>query len=187
MITIYKYNWFSALALCLLFAFTGCRKNEPAEENAFLALTTIKIEDPVRHYYPVAQGVKQNISIKVTNTGDKPLKIFKVLQSCVCTIAKLTKSEVAPGEDAYIELEYNSNKNIGYVGVYTTITANTKKHYHTTFFDLNVVPDALYTKDYEELYRLEREKEGGPKDLVEGETTSQKGYEAETDESKFIK
>jgi hypothetical protein len=187
MIKIYKYNWFPVLALCLLFAFTGCRKNEPTEENAFLALTTIKIEDPVRHYYPVAQGVKQNISIKVTNTGDKPLKIFKVLPSCGCTIAKFPKSAIAPGEDAYIELEYNSNKNIGYVGVYTTITANTKKHYHTTFFDLNVVPDALYTKDYEELYRLEREKEGGAKDLVEGETTSQKGYEAETDETKFIK
>ena len=186
MMTTYRHLWKIALAFCFLFVFTGCKDN-PDAENTFLELTTMKIEDPVRHYYPVAQGVKQDIIIKVTNTGKHPLKLYKVLPSCGCTIAKFPDHAIASGDDAYIELEYNSNKNIGYVGVYTTIKANTKKHYYTTFFDLNVVPDALYTKDYEELYRLEKEKEGGVKDLVENETTSEKGYEAETDESKYIK
>lgn len=163
---------------CILFLavlsimFAGCKDEGDTEENAYLALTTMKIEHPVRHYYPIVQGVKKNISIKVTNTGKDALKLYKVLPSCGCTIATFPESAIAPGEDGFIELEYNSNKNIGYVGIYVTITANTKKHDHTVFFDLNVVPDALYTKDYEELYHIEQEKENSAKELTEGETNA---------------
>lgn len=144
-------------------------------ENKFLDLTTMEIEDPVRHYYPILQGLEQNIVIKITNTGDNPLKLFKVLPSCGCTIAEFTTHAIAPGNEGFIELKYNSTKNIGKVGVYTTIIANTKQRSHTTYFDINVVPDALYTKDYEELYHIEEEKKGGLQEMVEGET-NQRGY-----------
>jgi hypothetical protein len=156
-----------AFSCLLLLALGGCKKSESGE-NAFLALTTMSIEDPVRHYYPVLQGVKQKITVKVTNTGREPLKLYKVQPSCGCTIAKFPDHAIAAGEDAFIDLEYDSNKNIGYVGIYTTISANTKEHYHTVFFDLNVVPDALYTKDYEELHHIEEEKKLLDKDGKEG-------------------
>lgn len=144
-------------------------------ENRFLAKTTMEIEHPVRHYYPILQGLKQNVIVKVKNTGTEPLKIYKVLPSCGCTIAKFTDRAIAPGNDAFIEMEYDSNKNIGYVGIYTTIIANTKQHQHTMFFDINVVPESLHTKDYEELYHIEQEKKGGLQELVEGET-NERGY-----------
>jgi hypothetical protein len=152
---------------------SGCKETDT--ENQFLAKTTMEIEDPVRHYYPILQGLKQNIIVKVTNTGEEPLKIYKVLPSCGCTIAKFSTSAIAPGNDAFIEMEYDSNKNIGYVGIYTTIIANTEKHHHTMFFDLNVVPESLHTKDYEELYHIEQEKKGGLQELVEGKT-NERGY-----------
>jgi len=152
---------------------SGCKNTDT--ENQFLAKTSMKIEDPVRHYYPILQGLKQNIIVKVTNTGNEPLKIYKVLPSCGCTIAKFSTSAIAPGNDAFIEMEYDSNKNIGYVGIYTTIIANTEKHHHTMFFDLNVVPESLHTKDYEELYHIEQEKKGNLQELVEGKT-NERGY-----------
>lgn len=162
------------LLLLALSVLSGCNRGDT--ENEFLEPTTIEIEDPVRHYYPILQGQKQNITMKITNTGDKPLKIFKVLPSCGCTLAKFTTSAIAPGNYGLLEMEYNSNKNIGHVGIYTTIVANTKKHYHTVYFDLNVVPDALYTKDYEELYHIEQEEnKGGLQELVEGKT-NERGY-----------
>lgn len=162
-----------AMLLLLVQALTGCKGSE---ENDTLPLTVMEIEDPIRHYYPIMQGQKQNITMKITNIGDEPLKIFKVLPSCGCTIATVTNRAIAPGNYALLEMEYNSNKNIGRVGIYTTLVANTKKHYHTVYFDLNVVPDALYTKDYEELYHIEQEKEkSGALELVEGET-NQRGY-----------
>ena len=162
-----------AMLLISVISLSGCKNTDT--ENQFLAKTTMEIEDPVRHYYPILQGLKQNIVVKVTNTGDEPLKIYKVLPSCGCTIAKFSTSAIAPGNDAFIEMEYDSNKNIGYVGIYTTIIANTEKHHHTMFFDLNVVPESLHTKDYEELYHIEQEKKGGLQELVEGKT-NERGY-----------
>ena len=44
-----------------------------------------------------------------------------------------------------------------------------------TNFDVHVVPDALYTPDYEELYRKEVEKKGGVKSIVDG-NENEKGY-----------
>lgn len=169
------------LASLSLLIVCGCKKNDSGE-NAYLALTTFKIEDPARHYYPIVQGTKQNISIKVTNTGKEPLKIFKVQPSCGCTIATFPESAIAAGEDGFIELEYNSNKNIGYAGIYTTIVANTKDHYHTFFFDINVVPHALYTKDYEELHHEEQEKK-----LGEGDENKNNQRPYEVDTSRVVK
>lgn len=171
-----KAAFFLLLPVLLL---SGCNRGDV--ENEFLPKTTIEIEDPVRHYYPILQGQKQNIVVKVTNTGEEALKIHKVLPSCGCTLASYPKNAIAPGGVAFIEMEYNSTKNIGIVGIYTTIIANTKKHHHTIYFDINVVPDALYTKDYEELYHIEQEKRGGLQELVEGKT-NQRGYVVDSTE-----
>ncbi|AXG74404.1 DUF1573 domain-containing protein [Flavobacterium arcticum] len=169
----YKHHIIAAFC-CILGAVVlqGCKSDR---ENAFLELTTMEIEDPVRHYYPIIQGLEQNIIVKVTNTGDNALMLYKVLPSCGCTIATFTTHAIAPGSEGFIKLKYDSTKNIGHVGIYTTVLANTKEHSHTIYFDINVVPDALYTKDYEELYQMKREEEGTTQELVEGET-NQRGY-----------
>lgn len=176
---LYKRCVFAMFALLAVLFITGCEKSD--KENQFLAKTTMQIDDPVRHYYPVLQGLKQNIIVKVTNTGNEPLKIHKVLPSCGCTIAKFSTSAIAPGNDGFIQMEYDSTKNIGYVGIYTTIIANTDKHHHTMFFDINVVPESLHTKDYEELYRIEQEKKAGVDEAVEG-GTNQRGYVVDSTE-----
>lgn len=157
------------LGLVLL---SGCNSDR---ENAFLELTTLEIEDPVRHYYPIVRGLELNIVVKVTNTGNHALKIYNVLPSCGCTLAEYRKRAIAPGDSGFIQLKYDSTKNVGKVGVYTTIVANTKQHSHTVYFDLNVVPDALYTKDYEELYQIKKDEEGLVQELIEGKT-NQRGY-----------
>lgn len=156
----------------------GCKSDR---ENAFLELTTMEIEDSIRHYYPILQGLEQNIVVKITNTGENPLKLYKVLPSCGCTTAEFTERAIAPGNSGFIELKYNSIKNIGKVGIYTTIIANTKKRSHTMYFDIHVVPDALYTKDYEELYHIQEEEKGGLQEMVEGET-NQRGYVVDSTE-----
>ncbi len=138
-------KYLNLFAIVFLTLAVSCNK---VGENA---VTSMKIEDPVRHYSPIMQGVKQNISVKVSNTGSEPLLLKNVFPSCGCTIAKFPDHAIAPGNDAAIELEYDSNKNTGYTRVYTTITANTPEKAHTVFFDINVVPNSHYTKDYEEI------------------------------------
>lgn len=115
--------------------------------------SNLEIEDSVRTYLPILQGDKQDIIVKVKNTGNAPLNIEDVLPSCSCTDAKILNSLIPPGKFGYIQMKFDSNKNIGYAGVYTTIVANTAQKYHTLFFEINVVPDANKTLDYEEIYR----------------------------------
>ena len=160
--------------LCiLLMVFSGCKSDVSNK------LTTMKIEDPYRKYHPIVQGQILKIVIKVQNTGDDQLRITNVLPSCGCTTAKFPKV-IGAGGFGIIEMEYNSIKNIGQVGFHTTIIANTKEKSHTFFFETNVVPDAQYTRDYEELYELQKEKEkGSVQEMVDG-SANQKGYIADS-------
>ena len=159
-----------SMAIFALITFSGCSAD--TKEN----LTTVKIEDPERKYFPILQGQRQNINVKVFNTGNHPLKIYEVYPSCGCTVAKYPKKLIPVGEYGTIEMEYNSNKNLGYVGIYTTIKTNTKEGSQTFFFEINVVPDPHYTKDYEELYNADKEANKNlVKELVDG-AANQQGY-----------
>jgi hypothetical protein len=140
-------------------------------------LVDVEIVDPVRHYYPVVQGQELNILIELNNKSDAPFKITDILTSCGCVIVKKGVFEVIPAQSTgYIELIYNSNKNIGLVNHFIYIYGNLNKLAKLEAdFDVHVVPDALYTPDYEELYRREVEENGGTKNSVEGEENT-KGY-----------
>lgn len=140
-------------------------------------LVDVKIVDPVRHYYPIIQGQELNIVIKLENSSDYPFKITDILTSCGCVIVKKGTFEVIPAQSTgYLELTYNSNKNIGLVNHFIYVYGNLNKVSKLEAnFDVHVVPDALYTPDYEELYRKEVEENGGVKNAVEG-NENDKGY-----------
>ncbi|WP_432670160.1 DUF1573 domain-containing protein [Flavobacterium sp. SM2513] len=140
-------------------------------------LVDVKIVDPVRHYYPITQGQELNIIVKLENTSDYPFKITDILTSCGCVIVKKGALEVVPAQSTgYIELTYNSNKNIGLVNHFIYVYGNLNKMDKLEAnFDVHVVPDALYTPDYEELYQKEISEKGGLKNMVEGNENN-KGY-----------
>lgn len=140
-------------------------------------LVDARIIDPVRHYYPIIQGEELEIIIELENRSDSPFKITDILTSCGCVVLNRATFDVIPGNStAFLELTYNSNKNIGLVNHFIYIYGNLKDGDNIEAnFDVHVVPDALYTPDYEELYRKEVEKEGGVKNLVDG-NESDRGY-----------
>ncbi len=164
--------------ITLLLIINSCKQDN--QENKFLHKTTLRVVDSIRHYYPILRGKKLNMIVKVENTGDYPLKIYNVLPSCGCTLATFPKRAIPVGSFGLIQMEYESSKNIGYVGVYTTIVANTKKTSHTIFFDLNVIPNPLYTKDFEEIYTDKQKKEKSLiKSMVDGDI-NQRDYVTDT-------
>ena len=155
--------------LSILAVFISCNYKEN--------LVDVEIVDPVRHYYPITQGQELNIIMELENKGDSPFKITDILTSCGCVVVKKGAFEVIPARSTgYIELIYNSNKNIGLVNHFIYIYGNLNKvDKIEANFDVHVVPDALYTPDYEELYKQEVEKNGGTKNMVEGKE-NHKGY-----------
>lgn len=139
--------------------------------------TTLQIVDNNRHYYPILRGQKLDVMIPIKNVGKIPFILSDIFTSCGCVVVsdKSSIEAIPPGKEGHLLLQYNSDLNIGYVKHYITLYGNfdTAKQM-TISFDVNVVPEAQYTKDYEELYK-ENEDKNGIKEMVDG-SENQKGY-----------
>ncbi len=146
------------------------------------ATTTIEIADNNRHYYPVLMGQKVDMSFEITNTGENPFFLSDIISSCGCiTLKKSSIKTIPAGKNGFLLLTYDSGKNIGYVQHHITLYGNfATSETKDVIFDIHVVPQSLYTKDYEELYN-ERDKQGGGiKGLVDGRENN-KGYYMDED------
>lgn len=150
--------------------------------------TTIVIEDNKRHYYPILAGQQKDISFKIQNKGEHPLMITDIITSCGCLKVNEDKGtfSIPPRKERLLTLSYNSSKNVGYVKHYVTLYGNFMSgETQEIEFDINVVPNAMYTKDYEELYKEEIEAQGGLKSFVDGGENN-KGYYMDEDFDKTI-
>lgn len=177
-----RFNYFNSLVIVLLSCLSsGCLdvKNKR---------TTIEVEDNQRHYYPLVAGQQKDLSFNIKNTGKNPLIITDIITSCGCLKVNGESSafSVPPGKERILTLSYNSAKNIGYVKHYVTLYGNFEKSpFQELIFDINVVPNAMYTKDYEELYTEEMNAGGGVKRMVDGDENN-KGYYMDEDFGKSI-
>lgn len=153
-----KYIILTMFALTILI---GCKKQKI--EN-----TTIEVVDNNRHYYPVLQGQEKTMVFPLINKGEHPFLLTDMIVSCGCIIAKKESlMRIPAGGEGKLILKFDTTKNVGFVKHYVTLYgnfANTDKI--EVSFDLNVVPDAHYTKDYEELFQ--EHKADNVKDLVDG-------------------
>jgi len=158
--------------LLLVVAMTSCHIRDKK--------TSLEITDNARHYYPVLQGQELDIVFPVKNTGKNPFILEDIITSCGCLIPQKSSIHSIPaGSEGRLILKYNSNKNVGYAKHYITLYGN----FETTdkmeiVFDVHVVPNALYTKDYEELYQ--EEKDAKIKSMVHGDENN-KGYYMDED------
>lgn len=140
--------------------------------------TTLTVVDAERHYYPVLRGQELDILYEVENTGDNPLFITDIFTSCGCVVVDESSFKVLPvGGKGFIKLKYDSNKNIGYVKHYVTIYANLESsEKEEVTFDVHVVPNALYTRDYEELHNEHKQKYINEETLVDGSENNRRYY-----------
>lgn len=139
--------------------------------------TTIEVLDNGRHYYPVLAGQDLEIVYKIKNTGKRPLIIKDIVTSCECLeLSKSVIRNIPADEEGVVSLTYKSSKNIGYVKHHIILYGNfaTGEKLELTF-DINVVSDALYTKNYEELFLDENQRWGIIKDPINGDERN-KGY-----------
>ncbi len=164
---------YTVLLLGLL-TLCGCSKRvEP---------TTVTVDDPVRHYFPILQGQTLDLVFPIKNSGDNPLVITEIQTSCGCLVAERKSRIIVPPERTeYLRLTYDSNKNVGAVAHTVWVYGNIVPEGVVKLkFDVNVVPDAGYTRDYEELYREFAVKNGVVQRMVDG-AESDKGYYVDDD------
>ena len=157
------------LLLIALVALVGCSRK--------VQYTTVEIKDPVRHYYPILQGQELSVMIRLQNKGKVPLVIKDIQPSCGCIILESDHEMVVPPERSMmVTLRYDSRKNVGKVEHSVRFWGNISPEGWTEMrFDVNVVPDASYHHDYEELFD-KSESANKLKDFVEGMGEHGMGY-----------
>lgn len=163
-------KYYTGILLLFMVTLTGCLDVKDQK-------TTLQIVDNNRHYYPILQGQEQDIVFTVKNTGSVPFMLKDMIVSCGCLTSQKSSIDAIPaGKEGQLIMKFNSTKNVGYVRNYITLYGNLlKTDKIEIIFDINVVPNSLYTKDYEELFQEEKNKGGKVKDLVDGEANN-KGY-----------
>ena len=134
------------LLLLSLLALVGCSRK--------VQYTTVEIKDPVRHYYPILQGQELTVMIRIQNKGKVPLVVKDIQPSCGCIILESDHEMVVPPERSMmVTLKYDSRKNVGKVEHAIRFWGNISPSGMAEMrFDVNVVPDASYHHDYEELF-----------------------------------
>ena len=132
--------------LCSVLALAGCTTR--------VQFTTVEIKDPVRHYYPILQGQELTVNIRIDNSGKVPLVVRDIQPSCGCIVLESDHEMVVPPDRSmYVTLRYDSRKNVGKVEHSIRFWGNISPNGMAEMrFDVNVVPDANYHHDYEEMY-----------------------------------
>ena len=138
---------FGALLLLALLVLSSCSKELlPAE---------VIIIDPARHYYPVVQGELMGVNYEIENISDNPLFIQEIQTTCGCIIPRDDLPIVIlPHKKGFVHLDFNTIKNNGYAEHFVYCYGNFKDSNMVELqFDTNVVPQADYFRDYEQLWK----------------------------------
>ncbi len=88
-------------------------------------LPVFEFETDNHEFGQINQGEKVSYSFKFKNAGKSPLIITSASASCGCTVPEYSKDPVAPGDEGFIKVTFNSEGKHGMVSKNVTLLANT--------------------------------------------------------------
>lgn len=92
-----------------------------AEESA---KTTVNWAEEEYNYGTVASGTKVTHRFRFTNTGSEPLTLTRVKASCGCTTPSYSTDAIAPGDEGYIDVAFNTTGKTGRQTKTISVTGN---------------------------------------------------------------
>ena len=118
-------------------------------------LTTMIIQDSIRHYHPLVQGTDLIMRYRIANIGDEPLVLTDVQPSCGGIVEDpQTNNIIPPGQELLMKFKFQSDKYSGFVKHSIRLFGNIyPEGIATISFDLDVIPPALGSPDYEERHK----------------------------------
>ncbi|MEL6674220.1 MAG: DUF1573 domain-containing protein [Bacteroidota bacterium] len=97
---------------------------EYMETAQALPQTTVQWFEEMVDFGNIKEGDVAKHVFKFKNTGAHPLKLTRVRPSCGCTAPTFSKEEIAPGEEGFIEIAFNSTGKTGHQNKSITVTGN---------------------------------------------------------------
>lgn len=153
------------LATCFALISLGACNNETKVEDKTAEITTdlinnnataaegevvdnadapvFEFEETVMQFGEISQGEKVKRIFKFTNVGYSNLIISNAKGSCGCTVPLWPKKPITPGEEAEIEVVFDSNGKTGHQKKTITLVANTVPNITTLAIEGDVlVPES---------------------------------------------
>ena len=103
---------------------TAPRPPKYQAEAEAMESTTVEFAGEIFDFGEVPEGTKVSHQFMFTNTGDHPLKLTRVKASCGCTTPRYSDQAIAPGEQGYIDVEFDSSGKPGHQNKSVTVTGN---------------------------------------------------------------
>ena len=94
------------------------------EEAKAMEPTTVEWYEYEHDFGKIIEGEVVKYTFHFKNTGDQPLKLLRVKPSCGCTTPSFTEGDIAPGEEGFIEVAFNSAHKRGFQSKAVTVTGN---------------------------------------------------------------
>jgi hypothetical protein len=88
----------------------------------------------------ITQGERVKYSFKFKNTGKSEMIISDAKGSCGCTVPEIPKKPIAPGAEAVIGVEFNSEGKHGMNEKTVTIVSNSNPHTKVITIKAEVLP-----------------------------------------------
>ena len=89
-----------------------------------MAKTVVNWAGDEHNYGQVPSGTKVTHQFRFKNTGSQPLTLTRVKASCGCTTPSYSKEPVAPGEEGFIDVAFNTTGKSGRQTKTVTVTGN---------------------------------------------------------------
>ncbi len=80
----------------------------PMTSEELAAAPRLSLENSVHDFGRVSTEKSVSTKFLLTNSGKKPLNIRKTHSTCGCTVSKLAKTDLEPGETTEIEVTFNA-------------------------------------------------------------------------------
>jgi hypothetical protein len=111
--------------ILLIILFTGLYfKSAQAQENTVIdSITTVTFVSTTMDYGKIKKGSDGIRTFSFKNTGNYPLKIYKIYSSCTCDIHSKPEAPISPGSLGEIKVLYDTKK-VGPIVKTITVYAN---------------------------------------------------------------
>lgn len=86
----------------------------------------ITFETKVHNFGEIIEGEVVSYNFKFKNTGSADLIISSVKASCGCTVPRYPERPIKPGEEAKLEVTFNSSKRVGFQSKSITVMTNSQ-------------------------------------------------------------
>ncbi|HEU4719090.1 MAG TPA: DUF1573 domain-containing protein [Bacteroidia bacterium] len=151
-----KSTILSVFALALVFSFTSCAPKKNKEVTTDLVDITstasgnapagkapvMKFEVEEHDFGTISQGERVSFPFKFRNVGGSDLIISEAHGSCGCTVPDYPTKPIAPGQDAVVNVEFNSEGKRGKQEKTVTMTTNCEPNTQVITIHANVVVPA---------------------------------------------